>query len=756
MTNKKSSKKAKSFSLSRFLWKWFFIGLGAFILFMFTISWGLWGYMPDIKTLEDPRTSLASEIYSDDGELLGKLYYREDRTNIDYKDIPTYMVDALVATEDARFYKHSGIDLRALVRAVAKFGRDGGGSTISQQLAKNLFHGVNPKNKLERVLQKFKEWIIAVQLEKRYAKHEIVTMYFNTVVWGNSAGIKSAANRFFNKEVSELNVEEAAVLVGMLRAPTRYNPKRNPESATIVRNVVINQMEKYAYITEHERDSLKKLELKLDYNFTSHNRGMATYFREHVRQWMKAWCRKNGYNIYEDGLKVYTTIDSRMQNYAEEAVQSHMKTLQGQLYREIRTSKTMPWRDEELKWKEDKNYIPRHIKRTGQYKAAKKAGLSEEEIDKIMNTPVPISIFTWDGTVDTVMSPIDSLKHYKQILHTGFMAMNPKTGNIKAWVGGIDFTHFQYDHVNKNSTRQVGSTFKPIVYARAIEDQIIQPCEEISSGPVSFEMEDGKIWTPQNSSDPKKDPLPIYAGLKHSYNTMTARVMKRMEPNSPLKVKDFSDKLGIDTKKFMPYPSICLGTMDISVYEMVGAYGAFANNGVWTEPIFITRIEDKHGNVLEEFIPKTEEAMNQQTAYVMCKMLQKIPESGGTAARLRFRYNVGFPVGGKTGTTQNNSDGWFMGISPDLIGGCWVGAEDRQVHFRSTAYGQGANMALPIFGIFMRSILKDKEIKIGMDDFEKPDIEFSIETDCTQYKQPENGKGRITVEGDEEDDLGFR
>lgn len=751
MARKKKGKSTGPFRLVRLLWKLYVIGIAAFVLFMCTVSWGWWGYMPDIKELEDPRTSLASEIYSDDGELLGKLYYREDRTNIEYADIPKYMVNALVATEDARYYKHSGIDFRALVRAVARLGRDGGGSTISQQLAKNLFHEP-PGSAVERILQKFKEWIIAVKLERRYAKHEIITMYFNTVKWGNSSGIKSAAKTFFNKPVSELKPEEAAVLVGMLRAPSRYNPKRHPESATKVRNVVLNQMAKYDYIEKEERDSLKALELKIDYHFTSHNRGMATYFREYVRQWMKKWCKKHGFNIYTDGLKVYTTIDSRMQNYAETAVNNHMKTLQGQFYGEAKRSKVPPWRDEEFLWKEDKAFIPRHIKRTPQYLAAKKQGLSQTEIDKMMNTPVPLTVFTWDGPKDTMLSPMDSLKYYKQILHTGFMAMNPRTGYVKAWVGGIDFSYFQYDHVNKRATRQVGSTFKPIVYARAIEDLVIQPCEVVSSGPVTFISEDGTPWTPQNSSKPKAEKMAIYEGLKYSMNTITARVMKRMEPNSPSKVKDFSDRLGIDTKKFMPYPSICLGTMDISVYEMVGAYSTFANGGVWTEPIFITRIEDKHGNVLDEFIPRTEEAMNKETAYVMCKMLQKIPE-GGTATRLRTRYGIGYPVGGKTGTTQNNSDGWFMGISPDLVAGCWVGAEDRQVHFRSTSLGQGANMALPIFGLFMKSVNADPEIEVNKKkDFEKPEMEFRIELDCGKYVQPVHN----TVREEEDDGIGIR
>lgn len=736
VTKKKSRKKTKR-NWSRFLWRYYFLGLGLFVLFMFTVSWGWWGYMPDVNEVANPNTTLATEIYSEDEELLGKLYRLENRTNIEYNDIPPYMVEALVATEDARFYKHSGIDAKALIRAVVRLGRDGGGSTISQQLAKNLFHGVETDRTVNRILKKFKEWIIAVKLERQYAKHEIVTMYFNTVRWGNSSGIKSAAKTFFNKPVVSLNPEEAAVLVGMLRAPSKYNPYRNPESAKLVRNVVLNQMEKYEYITEPTCDSLKNLELVLDYNFSSHNRGMATYFRQQVHQYMKKWCKENGFNIYSDGLKVYTTIDSKMQEYAEAAVESHMHTLQNQLYREVKRTKLKPWCDPEVNWREDKNYIPKHVKRTWQYKQAKEDGLSEAEITAKMNKPVPMRIFSWNGTIDTVMSPLDSLKYYKQILHAGFMAMDPQTGNIKAWVGGINFSHFQYDHVNKRATRQVGSTFKPIVYARAIEDQIIQPCELISSGPVTFEGEDGNTWTPKNSSKPKADPLRIYEGLKHSHNTMTARVMKRMEPNSPLKVKDFSDKLGIDTKKFMPYPSICLGTMDISVYEMVGAYGAIANGGVWTEPIFITRIEDKHGNVLAEFIPKTEEAMNKQTAYVMCKMLQKVPE-GGTATRLRTRYGIGFPVGGKTGTTQNNSDGWFMGIAPELVGGCWVGAEDRTVHFRSTTYGQGANMALPIFGLFMKSVNKDKNLKLSDDDFTKPDIEFTIETNCSEYKQPTN------------------
>jgi penicillin-binding protein 1A len=747
-----SKKKSKPSNMTstwiKRLWMLFGIGVVLFVLFMFTLTLGWWGYMPDIKALEDPRTSLASEIYSEDGEILGKLYFREDRTNIEYSDIPKQMVDALRATEDVRFYKHSGIDAKSLFRAITLLGARGGGSTITQQLAKNLFHP-EKHNKLERIIQKFKEWVISVQLEKRYTKDEIVMMYFNTASWGRSTGVKSAAKTFFNKTTDELNVQESAVLVGMLKAPTTYNPKRNPELALNRRNTVLSQMKKYKFIEKEAFDSLRLLPIELDYNLSSHDRGIATYFREYVHQFMKAWCKKKGLNVYDEGLKIYTTIDSRMQEYAEKAMEMHMAELQGQFFSETKRNKANPWRDEELKWKEDSEYIPKHLKRTPQYLALKNEGKSEAAIEEAMNVKTPMTIFSWTGDIDTMFSVVDSLKYYKQILHTGFMAMNPKTGSIKAWVGGIDFRHFKYDHVNKNSTRQVGSTFKPIVYARALEDGVIQPCEVIPTSSVTFELEDGNTWTPSNSTEPKATELRVYECLKQSLNTGTARVMKRMEPQSPMKVKDFSDKLGIDTRNFVPFPSICLGTMDISVLEMVGAYGAFANQGIWTEPIFITRIEDKNGNVLEEFIPKSQEAMSKQTAYTMSQMLQRVTEGGGTAARLRFKYDIRTPVGGKTGTTQNNSDGWFMGITPDLVAGTWVGCEDRQVHFRSTSLGQGANMALPIFGIFLKKIYADQSIKISKDNFARPEGETTIELDCEVYDKnhKENGNDEGPVPG---------
>jgi penicillin-binding protein 1A len=753
-TKKKQTKKKQKPGIIRKLWRVYLIALAAGILFVFLVSKGLFGFMPDIRQLEDPRTTLATEIFSKDGLVLGKIYFREDRTNIEPGELPQHMVDALMATEDVRFRKHSGIDAKALIRAVIRLGRDGGGSTISQQLAKNLFHGVNRTSIVNRILQKIKEQIIAVQLEKRYTKDEIILMYFNTVRWGNSSGIKSAAKRYFNKSVKDLKKEEAAVLVGMLRAPTYYNPKRNPDNAKHIRNVVLNQMEKYEFIAEAECDSLKALELVIDYNFSSHNEGMATYFREHVRNWLGKWCKKHGYDMYSDGLRVHTTIDSKMQEYAEKAVDQHMSYLQERFFQETKRAKVMPWRDEDVKWKEDKAYIEKWIKRMPAYKAMKENGVAHDDIIKELSKPVSMTIYHHKkGSVDTMMSPIDSLKYQKQILHTGFMAMDPKSGEIRAWVGGINHRFFQYDHVNKRSTRQVGSTFKPIVYARAIEDQVVEPCEIMPTTPVTFELPDGKTWMPKNSTKPESLEETVYTGLKKSMNTITARVMKRMEPESPLKVKSFSDKLGIETEKFMPYPSICLGTMDISVFEMVGAYGAFANGGTWTEPVFITRIEDKNGNIIAEFVPKTEEAMSKQTAYIMCKMLQNNSTGGGTAGRLRFRYNLGIPVGGKTGTTQENSDGWFMGIHPELVAGAWVGCEDRKVHFRSTSLGQGANTALPIYGMFMQSVIKDKELGLNMKDFKKPKVEFNVAVNCEEYKG--DGPDR-RLQDEDDDDMGLR
>lgn len=748
-----STKKAKTNitnALVKRLWKIFLFALGFAFVFLLAVRIGVFGKLPDFEEeLENPRTKLASEIYSADDELLGKLFYQEDRTNSSIKDIPQHMKDALVATEDARFYKHSGIDPRALARAIIKLGTDGGGSTITQQLAKNLFHE-QARSLPARILQKVKEWILAVELEKRYTKDEIILMYFNTVPWGNSYGIKSASKRYFNKPTIELNIEESAVLVGMLKAPTSYNPIRNTEKSKLRRDVVMYQMQRYGYISREVYDSLKILPLVTDYNYTDHNRGLATYFRSYLSGWLKAWTDRYEqatgvkYNIYDDGLRIYTTLDSKLQKYAEEAVAEHMKQLQNDFFNETKRRKNDPWYVDDQPGVVDKNYIPKMIKRTPRYKSLKKEyNNNQDSIDYYLNKPTQMTLFSWNGDIDTMLSPLDSLRYCKQILHTGFMSLEPQTGHIKAWVGGIDHSHFQYDHVNKNSNRQVGSTFKPLVFARALDDDKIQPCEVVSTGPVIVEYDGSKTWSPSNSG-PVPEEVTLYQGLQQSINTVTARVMKRLGPNAAEVVRQTAGKMGIDESKFVPYPTIALGVMDLSVYEMVGAYGTFVNEGMWVEPIFVTRIEDKNGNILEEFTPKKEEALRKQTAYIICKMLERVTSSGGTGARLRYRYKIpaDAAIGGKTGTTQNNSDGWFMGITPNLVSGCWVGAEERVVHFRSTNLGQGANMALPIFAKYMEKVYADRKSGIVKSPFIKPEVDFTIELDCNEYDahgpDPEN------------------
>ena len=738
------------------IWKLFAYSMLIGILFLASVKFGLWGKLPNTLELENPKTKLASEIISGDGKVLGKMFWQEDRTNSSYGDIPEHLRVALVATEDERFYEHSGIDGRALVRAIVYLGKNGGGSTISQQLAKNLFHR-DEINRTNRIIQKIKEWFLAVEIEKRYSKEEIIVMYFNTVPYGQSFGIKSASKRFFNKKTKDLKIEESAVLVGMLRANTKFNPVRNPNNATWVRNTVFGQLENYGYITTSEKDSLTKLPLVTDHNFVDHNSGLATYFRAELTKYMKNWTKNYAaetgvkYNIYDDGLKIYTTIDSKLQAYAENAVSAHMASLQNQFWNETKRRKKDPWYGEDKQGNAvpDPKYPERMIKRTPRYQQLKRKHKgNKDSIEYFLNIPRKMKLFSWKGDIDTMVSIMDSLKYTKQILHTGFMSFEPQSGHIKAWVGGINHSYFQYDHVNKKSTRQVGSTFKPLVYARAYDDDKLHPCEVESTGPVIVEYGNGKQWMPHNSSK-APDQVTFYDGLRGSINTTTARVMKRLGPNSADVVKQTAAKMGIDDSKFEPYPSICLGTMDISVFEMVGAYGTFVNSGTYVEPIFITRIEDKNGNILADFTPKKEEAIRAQSAYIMCKMLEKVTQSGGTGARLRstrFKIPYGASIGGKTGTTQGNSDGWFMGITPNLVSGCWVGAEERNVHFRSTRYGQGANMALPIFGKYMEQVYADSESNYGRGFFKKPDIEMTIDIDCENYTGGGNNNNGGDVE----------
>lgn len=763
MAKTKIKKKPFSSKVVRVIWKLFAYGLIIGLLFLFTVKFGVWGKLPDTKELENPKTKLASEVFADDGNLLGKMFYQEDRTNSTFKEIPQHMKDALVATEDCRFFSHSGIDARALARAISKLGKDGGGSTITQQLAKNLFHERSTSS-IGRLLQKVKEWILAIEIEKRYTKDEIILMYFNTVPWGNSYGIKSASKRYFNKKTEELKIEEAAVLVGMLKAPTFYNPIRNPQNAMQRRNVVMYQMNRYGYLTDSEYDSLKVTKMETDYNYIDHNQGLATYFRSYLTKWMKDWTRNYQantgvkYNIYDDGLKVYTTIDTRLQKYAEQSIETHMKKLQQQFFDETKRRKRHPWyrEDKDGDMVSDPEYPMRMMKRTQRYRSLKaRYNGNNDSIDYYLNKPYKMKVFTWDGEETKTLSPLDSLKYYKQILHAGFMSFEPQTGYIKAWVGGINHRYFQYDHVNKNSTRQVGSTFKPLVYARGLDDDKIHPCEIESTGPVTVEYSEDKTWSPSNSGDAPAE-VTFYEGLQKSINTITARVMKRLGPNSAEVVRQTAAKMGIDETKFEPYPSIALGVMDISVYEMVGAYGTFVNGGTFVEPIFVTRIEDKHGNILQEFTPKKEEALRKQTAYIICKMLEKVTQPGGTGARLKRVANIpgDASIGGKTGTTQNNSDGWFMGVTPNLVSGCWVGAEERNVHFRSTYYGQGANMALPIFARYMEKVYADPKSGIDFGPFKKPNIQMTIDLNCRNYTQ--DGGSNEFPEGEEpidEDDL---
>ena len=734
-------------NISRKLWRYFFVGLAGMVVFLILVRVGLFGKMPDIEELENPKTSLASEVYSADKVLMGKYYY-ENRANCDFKELPKSLINALVATEDIRFYKHSGIDIKALTRALVFLGKDGGASTITQQLAKNLFH--NRSTFLPaRMLQKLKEMIIAVELEKQYTKDEIIMLYFNTVPFGgNSFGIKSASKTFFSKTPKQLNVEESALLVGMLKGSTLYNPVRNPENAIKRRNIVLKQMSKYEFITPSEFDAAKSKPLALKISVQNQNEGIAPYFRDYLREYLSAWCKARNLNIYRDGLKIYTTINSKMQRYAEKAVEKQMKTLQDEFFKEWKGQN--PWRLEKENWKEDPDYLWKNLKKTSRYHSlVDQFGKGSDSIMVHMRKKNPMTIFTWRGDRDTMLSTVDSLKYYKSILHTGFMSMDPRSGEIKAWVGGNNFRNFQYDHVNTQSNRQVGSTFKPFVYALAIDNDL-SPCYVAPTGPVTFKMPEGGTWTPKNSMKVKSTHVNLYTGLKLSINTVTAHLMQKLGQNSPYSVRRLVSKMGIDSSKIKPYPSISLGSMDLSVYEMVGAYSTFANAGEWVEPIFITRIEDKYGNVLEEFSPRRQEAMRKQTAYALCKMMELTTLSGGTASRMRTTYGIPYtiPIAGKTGTTQNNSDGWFIGVTPDLVSGAWVGCEDRQVHFRSTALGQGGHMAMPIFAYYMKEVYNDRSLVISQGEFKKPDIEFTIEMDCNNYE----GYGYDDAPDDDEPD----
>jgi len=747
MAVKKNNTAVKDFKYyNKKFWKIFFYGTLGVILFFLFASWGLFGSMPSFEELENPESNLATEIISSDGETIGK-FYNENRTAIKYSDLPKHLVDALVSTEDERFYEHSGIDGRGTLRAVSSFGTSGGASTITQQLAKLLFHGEGSKFLPFRMVQKVKEWIIAIRLERQYTKQEIIAMYFNKADFVNNAvGIRSAAKVYFGKEPRDLKIEEAAVLVGMLKNPSYFNPIREKRKQLVFdrRNTVLGQMVKNGHLEEAAKESLSKKPLVLDYHPESHNEGIATYFREYLRDFMKTWAKENPkkdgggeYDIYRDGLKIYTTIDSRMQLHAEEAVTAHLTNLQKEFFKQAKTNKNAPFI--KLSDAETKSLLDRARKNSDRWKQMSAQGKSDEEIAKSFTVKTDMTVFTWKGERDTIMTPDDSIRYYKHFLQTGVMAMEPRTGHVKAWVGGINYKHFQYDHVGQGA-RQVGSTFKPFVYAAAIEQKGYSPCDSIIDAPYTIPKGRHNVtetWTPRNSNGSYRGMTTLSSALANSINTVSAKLIDQVGPDA---VIDLVKKLGVDSK-IPSQPSIALGAVEITVEDMVAAYSTFANQGVYVKPQVITRIEDKNGVVLFEAIPESHDVLNKDIAYAVIKLLEGVTQYG-SGGRLRtdgggfgyemmtgYPYVLRNPIAGKTGTTQNQSDGWFVGMVPNLATGVWVGNEDRSAHFKSITYGQGAVMALPIWGLFMKKCYEDKELSVSKEAFERPK-NLSIKVDC--------------------------
>ncbi|MBP8034047.1 MAG: transglycosylase domain-containing protein [Bacteroidia bacterium] len=694
--------------------------------------------LPSVAELQNPKSNLATVIYSSDMKTLGK-YYAENRVSVKYYELDNDLVNALIATEDARFHEHSGVDLRALGRAVfgAATGRSssGGGSTLSQQLAKMMF----PRQKLSKpkmILQKLKEWVIAARLEKNYTKDEILALYLNKFDFLNQAvGVKSAAQIYFNRSQDSLEIQQAAMLIGMAKNPSLFNPIKKADTTLHRRNVVMMQMVANGFLTKEKYDSLKKLPLGIIYHPEDHNDGLAPYFREYLREYfLKEWCAKHinpetnkPYNIYKDGLKIFTTIDSRMQQYAEEAVNEHMTDLQKMFSKECKTKKNAPFA-----WNVNKeqieNIMMSSMKRSDRYRSLKNAGVSKDQILIEFKKPVAMTVYSLRGEIDTIMSPWDSIRYYKSFLHTGFMSIEPSTGYVKAWVGGVNHRHFKFDHV-KVGRRQVGSTFKPFVYALAIQEGY-SPCYQVANVRTCIETPGQPAWCPDNSDGNKGTGkmVTLRYALAGSINYVTAWVMKQFGPDA---VINLVRRLGI-TAPIDAVPSIALGTPDISVFEMVAANATFANKGTYIQPTFITRIEDKNGKVLEEFFPTTDEVFSEEKAYAMIQLMRGVVDRG-TGSRLRSRYNLRNEIAGKTGTTQNNADGWFMGLTPDLVAGCWVGGEERSVHFNSTNEGQGASMALPIWGKFFQKVYADPSLKVTKNGFTKPANMGDIELDCSVY-----------------------
>ena len=733
-------------------WALFFIGVAVVFFLFSSIANGSIGYMPPVEQLENPIDKYASQIISSDGKTLGSYAHSQDnRIYVNYKDLSPYLVNALIATEDVRFASHSGIDMQGLLRAVVKRGilmqkSGGGGSTITQQLAKQLF-SPSADNMMERLFQKPIEWVIAVQLERYYTKEEIINMYLNKFDFlYNAVGIQSAARVYFGKTPKTLKIEEAATLVGMCKNPSYFNPVRRNERTRGRRNTVLDLMAKAGYISAAECDSLKKLPLVLHFTRVDHKDGLAPYFREYLRltltakkpnrknyaSWqeqkfkedstawendpMYGWCNKNkkangeNYNIYTDGLKIYTTIDSRMQQYAEESVREHVgKTLQPVFFKEKKGKSNAPFSKDITKGQAD-TIIMRAMHQTDRYRAMKKAGMSESEMTKVFKEPVDMRVFSWDGPIDTIMSPWDSIRYHKSFLRSAFMSMDPRTGHVKAYVGGIDYNSFQYDMVN-GGRRQIGSTIKPYLYSLAMIEGI-SPCDEMLHVQQQLTDENGKLWIPRNSNKKRiGEMVTIQWGLQNSDNWVTAYLMGKLSPYTFVRLlHSFGLKGEID-----PVISVCLGTPDVSVGEMVSAYTTFSNKGIRVAPLYVTRIEDSYGNTIANFTPKMNEVLTEDASYKMLHMLKSVID-GGTGGRVRGRYGIKAEMGGKTGTTQNNSDAWFMGFTPTLVSGCWVGGEERSIHFDRMEWGQGAASALPIYALYMQKVYKDKSLGYSEDD----------------------------------------
>ncbi|MCU0398757.1 MAG: transglycosylase domain-containing protein [Cyclobacteriaceae bacterium] len=730
-------------SIIKTIWILFFCFIIGFPLYIYSVSidlFGLFGGMPSLKAIENPENDLSSELISADGVSLGR-YFRYNRSQVAYENLSDDLINTLILSEDHRFYQHSGMDFIAYLRVLKgllTFSPAGGGSTITQQLAKNLYTQ-NPDLGLDgtigqlgkyprRIIQKTKEWIIAYHLEKNFTKEEIIALYLNTAEFGSNAyGIQVAAETYFSKSPDSLNVQESAVLVGMLQAITRFNPVLNPDNALAKRNEVLGKLFRHGYIkTSEELDSIRALPIVLQYRVQNQNEGLATYFRSVIGQELMAWCKERGIDLWESGLKIYTTIDSRMQLYAEEAVQQHMKVQQQDF--ELHWKGKNPWLDDN--GNEIKGFLDSRIKQTDVYKAlVSRYGANSDSVKIMLNLKKPMRIFTWNGERDTLFSSMDSLNYYKRFLHTGMIAIDANTGAIKAWVGGINHKYFKYDHV-KQGKRQPGSTFKPFVYGTAIEAGFT-PCFKLQDISPTFKVPGG-TWSPPNAEGDygKGQWLTLRQAMAQSKNSITAQLMQKVGPENVVK---FAERVGIQSP-LDAVPSLCLGVSDVSLYEMVGAYSTFVNSGIYTEPYFIQRIEDKNGNVIENFVPKTREAISEQTAYKMVYMLQGgIEEEGGTSRGLSQEVKIDNEIGGKTGTTNNASDGWYVGVTHNLVTGVWVGGDERGIHYRTWSMGQGSRTARPIWDLFMRKVYTDQSIDYKKGLFQRPKTGLDITLDCAKY-----------------------